>query len=114
VDQLSKENSELRARLDTIEHALAASEQSTLWSEQKTDEGALLYSDDVEPLSTKRLDEISQSNGAKSAWSDLRHLYPPGRSAFAPLSECDDIDEALSQAATMSAYGAELLRIALS
>ncbi|KAJ2886678.1 hypothetical protein H4R27_000467 [Coemansia aciculifera] len=88
-----------------------------LSDEQNSDELVLLCNNDVEPLSKKRLDEIIQSIGtSKSTWSDLRQLYPPRQSDFAPLTDFDDldVDEAYSQAATMAAYGVELLRIALS
>ncbi|KAJ2335999.1 hypothetical protein GGI00_001070, partial [Coemansia sp. RSA 2681] len=83
--------------------------------------------DTVEPLTTKHLDDIIQGvSASKSTWADLRQLYPPRQSGFAPRhssasipasklggdSEADD--EAYSQAATMAAYGMELLRIAVS
>ncbi|KAJ2877492.1 hypothetical protein H4R27_006188, partial [Coemansia aciculifera] len=84
---------------------------------QKPDELALLGNNDVEPLSKRRLDSIRRDVGDnKSTWADLRQLYPHRLSDFAPLTELDggiDVDGALSQAATMAAYGSELLRIAL-
>ncbi|KAJ2840499.1 hypothetical protein FBU31_000364 [Coemansia sp. 'formosensis'] len=124
IDSLTKENCELRARLEAVEQntkslstCSAAAECHAPSDELTTDEIALLCSNDVEPLSKKRLDEIIQSIGAtKSTWSDLRQLYPPRQSDFAPRIELDDefdVDEAYSQAATMSAYGVELLRVAL-
>ncbi|KAJ2108113.1 hypothetical protein GGI16_001263 [Coemansia sp. S142-1] len=125
IENLKKENCELRSRLEAVEQSTGAlptssvtAECTLLRGEQKTNEIAFLCDDDVEPLSKKRLDEIKLSIGAtKSTWSDLRQLYPPRQSDFAPLKEFDDdldVDEAYSQAATMAAYGVELLRIALS
>ncbi|KAJ2074277.1 hypothetical protein GGH13_001430 [Coemansia sp. S155-1] len=125
IENLKNENCELRSRLEVVEQSTGAlptssvtAECTLLRGEQKTDEIALLCDDDVEPLSKKRLDEIKLSIGAtKSTWSDLRQLYPPRQSDFAPLKEFDDdldVDKAYSQAATMAAYGVELLRIALS
>ncbi|KAJ2255013.1 hypothetical protein GGI13_001837 [Coemansia sp. RSA 455] len=125
IENLKKENCELRSRLEAVEQNTGAlptssvtAECTLLRGEQKTDEIAFLCDDDVEPLSKKRLDEIKLSIGVtKSTWSDLRQLYPPRQSDFAPLKEFDDdldVDEAYSQAATIAAYGVELLRIALS
>ncbi|KAJ2447778.1 hypothetical protein GGF42_005359, partial [Coemansia sp. RSA 2424] len=83
--------------------------------------------DTIEPLTTKHLDDIIQGvSDSKSTWADLRQLYPPRRSGFAPRHSSAGIpasklggdseanDEAYSQAATMAAYGMELLRIAVS
>ncbi|KAJ2890506.1 hypothetical protein IWW38_004096, partial [Coemansia aciculifera] len=88
--------------------------------------------DNIVPITQSRLDEIKRDTGAfKSTWRCLREQYPPGTSDFAPLSFaastwgtilstdthdlCKDLelDEALSQAATMAAYGLELHRTAL-
>ncbi|KAJ2742405.1 hypothetical protein GGI20_004507, partial [Coemansia sp. BCRC 34301] len=86
----------------------------------------------VEPLNWARLDKIKKSISSKaSTWESLRRQYPPSQSFFAPLnltaskmmatagaptSDADAslvVDEVYSQAATMAAYGFELLRIAL-
>ncbi|KAJ2816820.1 hypothetical protein FBU31_006445, partial [Coemansia sp. 'formosensis'] len=88
----------------------------------------------VDKLVTKaRLDDIMRDVRTTGlAWADLREQYSPKHSAFAPLNfaastwatyikagitELDSdlaTDEIYSQAATMAAYGVELLRIALS
>ncbi|KAJ2829196.1 hypothetical protein FBU31_002746, partial [Coemansia sp. 'formosensis'] len=124
IDSLAEENRKLRARLEAVEQnakslslpSSAAAEYNARSVESATDELALLCSPEVEPLSTKRLDEIKRSIGAtKSTWADLRQLYPPGQSGFAPRTDSgNELDAALSQAATMASYGVELLRIALN
>ncbi|KAJ2056472.1 hypothetical protein GGI17_006175 [Coemansia sp. S146] len=87
----------------------------------------------VEPLTHLQLGEIKRDVCAfKLTWEGLREQYPPGKSDFAPLSftasswaaiastdvnGLDDgleTDETYSQSATMTAYGVELLRKALS
>ncbi|KAJ1924450.1 hypothetical protein LPJ71_000519 [Coemansia sp. S17] len=106
-------------------------------TEQRPEEPMCISSDEdeetVEPLSRERIGEIKRDVCAKkSTWATLRKQYPPGKSALAPLSLSDRgradlavvgvtdmdtnlaIDEAYSQAATMAAYGVELLSIALS
>ncbi|KAJ2837167.1 hypothetical protein FBU31_001200, partial [Coemansia sp. 'formosensis'] len=84
-------------------------------------------------LTTSRLNEIKRVvSSFKTTWPSLRSQYPPKQSLLAPLSLTDNrraaldtvgvteldanlaVDEAYSQAATMSAYGVELLRIALT
>ncbi|KAJ2584871.1 hypothetical protein GGH95_000031 [Coemansia sp. RSA 1836] len=81
----------------------------------------------VEPLTHTRLNEIKRSVAAKaSIWSDLRRQYPPQQSEFAPLSltarsnagnnvtlGAIAADDVFSQAATMAAYGIELLHVAI-
>ncbi|KAJ2865298.1 hypothetical protein GGH94_002313 [Coemansia aciculifera] len=87
----------------------------------------------VEPLTHTQLDEIKRDVGAfKSTWESLCEQYPPGKSELSFLSFTasswtaiastgvngldDDLetDETYSQSATMTAYGIELLRKALS
>ncbi|KAJ2104580.1 hypothetical protein GGI16_002727 [Coemansia sp. S142-1] len=78
--------------------------------------------DSVEPLSDSRLNTIKQGVRAfKSTWADLHEQYPPGQSDFAPLGPSavgmkSDfvVDEAYSQAATMAAYGVEILQKTLN
>ncbi|KAJ1654956.1 hypothetical protein GGF38_004853, partial [Coemansia sp. RSA 25] len=89
--------------------------------------------DSVEPLDWAHLDGIKRDVSDKaSTWDSLRKQYPPGQSVFAPLSfsasrkaaltragvsALDDklaVDKVYSQAAAMSAYVVELLRVALS
>ncbi|KAJ2811622.1 hypothetical protein GGI24_006805, partial [Coemansia furcata] len=89
--------------------------------------------DIVKSMTRKRLNEIGREVGAKkSTWADLRKQYSPKGSVFSPkeliirkratntgthVSEMDAklaVDEAYSQTAAMTAYGVELLRIALS
>ncbi|KAJ2332015.1 hypothetical protein GGI00_002988, partial [Coemansia sp. RSA 2681] len=81
----------------------------------------------VEPLTLTRLNEIKRNVAAKaSTWSDLRRQYPPQQSDFAPLSLTAKgnagnnvplgaiaADDVFSQAATMAAYGIELLHVAI-
>ncbi|KAJ2041573.1 hypothetical protein H4S03_000253, partial [Coemansia sp. S3946] len=123
IDNLIRENRELRARLEVVEQKInslplrpAITLSPAMDDEQKPDELVLIGNNDVEPLSKRRLDSIRRDVGdRKSTWADLRQLYPPRQSDFAPLMELDDldVDGALSQAATMAAYGSEFLRIAL-
>ncbi|KAJ1906321.1 hypothetical protein GGI09_000483 [Coemansia sp. S100] len=89
--------------------------------------------DIVKSITSKRLNEIGLSvSPKKSTWADLRKRYSPKGSIYSPkrlttskkatntntqASEMDNklaVDEAYSQVATMTAYGVELLRIALS
>ncbi|KAJ2018735.1 hypothetical protein GGI14_002087 [Coemansia sp. S680] len=78
--------------------------------------------DSVELLSDSRLNTIKQGVRAfKSTWADLHEQYPPGQSDFAPLGPSavgmkSDfvVDEAYSQAATMAAYGVEILQKTLN
>ncbi|KAJ2038479.1 hypothetical protein H4S03_002306 [Coemansia sp. S3946] len=124
IDNLIRENRELRARLEVVEQKTntlplrpAIAQSPAKDDEQKPDELVLIGNNDVEPLSKRRLDSIRRDVGdRKSTWANLRQLYPPRQSDFAPLMEIDDldVDGALSQAATMAAYGSELLRIAFS
>ncbi|KAJ2332354.1 hypothetical protein GGH91_006200, partial [Coemansia sp. RSA 2671] len=105
IDSLTKENRELRTRLEAVE--------------QTTGRLATSCDDDtVEPLASKRLDHVRRIVSAfEATWEDLRQLYPPRQSVFALLTEVNDdleTDFAFSQAATMAAYGVELLRVALS
>ncbi|KAJ2259361.1 hypothetical protein GGI01_003705 [Coemansia sp. RSA 376] len=95
----------------------AVSKCNGVENETKPNGLALLCGNDAtDLLSKKRLNEIRRDiTTFKSTWSDLRQLYPPRHSDFAPLKEFDDdLDGTLSQAATMAAYGVELLHIALS
>ncbi|KAJ2816006.1 hypothetical protein GGI24_005859, partial [Coemansia furcata] len=85
-----------------------------------------------EPLLQTRLDEIRQDvSASKSTWADLRQQYPPEKSCFEPLNfsvsswsaltsgdatglgDDVDADEVYSQAATMAAYGVDILCRAL-
>ncbi|KAJ2743737.1 hypothetical protein GGI20_003525 [Coemansia sp. BCRC 34301] len=80
----------------------------------------------IKPLSWARLDRIKRGVSAKaSTWDFLRTEYPLSRSSFAPLNIVSDqgvldpdagapVDEVYSQAATMAAYGFELLHAVLS
>ncbi|KAJ2751358.1 hypothetical protein GGI19_004533 [Coemansia pectinata] len=106
-------NRELRVRLEAVEQITntlvlrpAFSQGQTMDDEQKPNELALLGNNDVEPLAKRRLDSIRRDVGdTKSTWADLRQLYPPRLSDFAPLTELDDgigVDGVLSQAATMA------------
>ncbi|KAJ2062298.1 hypothetical protein GGI17_002536 [Coemansia sp. S146] len=90
--------------------------------------------DDIdEPVTKASLDVIMcEVSTIGSTWADLRKQYSPKQPAFEPLSfntitwaafakagttGLDNdivVDEAYSQAATMVAYGVELLRVALS
>ncbi|KAJ2871770.1 hypothetical protein GGH93_004558 [Coemansia aciculifera] len=80
----------------------------------------------VEPLLATRIDNIVQSvSSKKSTWADLREQYPPNQSCLAPLgstisgkdvlanTEVAELDAIYCQAATMAAYGVELLHFAL-
>ncbi|KAJ2864939.1 hypothetical protein GGH94_002586 [Coemansia aciculifera] len=99
--------------MQTRSNRTTITESNAVSNEQTSDED----DDAVEPLASRRLDDIRREVCAiKTTWADLRQLYPPKQSGFAPLAEVDDdleIDDALSQAATMAAYGVELLLIAL-
>ncbi|KAJ2910114.1 hypothetical protein GGI21_001196, partial [Coemansia aciculifera] len=121
IDSLTKENRLLRKRVNALEQSThqtllnarfptGFSEYTAVAATDECDEG-------IEPLTTQRLDEVLRGIGISSSWSDLRQLYPPRQSGFAPLhtieSKAEDGDEAYSQAATMAAYGMELLRVAL-
>ncbi|KAJ2067921.1 hypothetical protein GGI13_000654 [Coemansia sp. RSA 455] len=124
IDRLTRDNHELRARLEALEQTTetlwipsAVSKCNGVENETKPNGLALLCGNDAtDLLSKKRLNEIRRDiTTFKSTWSDLRQLYPPRHSDFAPLKEFDDdLDGTLSQAATMAAYGVELLHIALS
>ncbi|KAJ2061164.1 hypothetical protein GGI17_003274 [Coemansia sp. S146] len=109
-----------------------------MYVEQDSDYLSLYSSDydsgEINDLVTKAsLDSIMHEvSTTGSAWAGLREQYSPKQSAFEPLSfnastwaafakagitRLDDdlaVDEAYSQAATMAAYGVELLRIELS
>ncbi|KAJ2688989.1 hypothetical protein IWW39_001793 [Coemansia spiralis] len=84
-------------------------------------------------ITAKRLNDLRLEVGAKkSTWADLRKQFSPKGTVFAPkklitssrptstcapASEMDAklaVDEVYSQAATMTAYGVEVLRVALS
>ncbi|KAJ2057339.1 hypothetical protein GGI08_003656, partial [Coemansia sp. S2] len=121
IDKLTSENQEFQARLKAVErNAQAWSNCSAIAARNSVANKQTTDKDDgtVEPLTNKRLNDVRQEVCAiKTTWADLRQLYPPRQSGFAPLAEADDdnleIDDAFSQAATMAAYGVELLRIAL-
>ncbi|KAJ2870448.1 hypothetical protein GGH93_005564 [Coemansia aciculifera] len=89
--------------------------------------------DIVKSITSKRLNEIGHGVSAKRAtWSELRKQYSPKGSIYSPkrvitskratntsmqVSEMDGklaVDEVFSQVAAMTAYGVELLRIALN
>ncbi|KAJ2757236.1 hypothetical protein GGI19_000170 [Coemansia pectinata] len=141
VEHLVRNQRALFARMKDAEQAIqiqtdnptGAENSGAMEVEQETDRPA--HSNEgsaVEPISQTRLDEIKQDvRASKSTWASLRELYPPGESGFAPLSftastwtaitsagatGLDDnlvADEVYSQAATMAAYGVELLGNAL-
>ncbi|KAJ2109299.1 hypothetical protein GGI16_000787 [Coemansia sp. S142-1] len=86
-----------------------------------------------ETLLQARLEDIRRDvRASKSTWAELRQQYPPGMSCFEPLNfsvsswsaianedvtglgDDLDADEAYSQAATMAAYGVDILSTALS
>ncbi|KAJ2877026.1 hypothetical protein GGH93_000290 [Coemansia aciculifera] len=109
-----------------------------MYAEQDSDYLSLSSSDDergeINDLVTKAsLDIIMREvSTTGSTWADLREQYSPKQSAFEPLSFNAStwaafakagitglnsdlaVDEAYSQAVTMTAYGVELLRVALS
>ncbi|KAJ1922835.1 hypothetical protein GGI08_002058 [Coemansia sp. S2] len=126
------------SQVQSASHAICA-DSVAMDTEQLPEEPMCISSDEgedeetVEPLSSERIGDIKRDVSAKkSTWATLRKQYPPGKSALAPLSLSDRgradlavvgvtdmdtnlaIDEAYSQAATMAAYGVELLSIALS
>ncbi|KAJ2830864.1 hypothetical protein FBU31_002417 [Coemansia sp. 'formosensis'] len=127
VEHLVCNQRALFARMKEAEQAIQTNSSTgtetsgTTDVEQETSTGHI----GVEPILYTRLDEIQQGVCArKSSWASLRELYPPGESAFAPLSftvsawtaitgtGLDDnlvADEVYSQAATMAAYGVDLL-----
>ncbi|KAJ2893450.1 hypothetical protein IWW38_002858, partial [Coemansia aciculifera] len=121
IDSLTTENRLLRKRVDALEQStqqtLLNARSSTSFSECTAIAATDECDEGVEPLTTQRLDEILRGIGISTlSWSDLRQLYPPRQSGFAPLHSSEsmaDDDEAYSQAATMAAYGMELLRVAL-
>ncbi|KAJ2068851.1 hypothetical protein GGI08_000657 [Coemansia sp. S2] len=129
VEHLVRNQRALFARMKNAEQAIQTRTDSPTGAENNR---AMEVEQDnfVEPISQSRLDEIKQNVCAKkSTWANLHELYPPKDSDFAPLSfiastwtaitsasGLDDnlvADEVYSQAATMSAYGVELLGNAL-
>ncbi|KAJ2872105.1 hypothetical protein H4R27_006682, partial [Coemansia aciculifera] len=95
--------------------------------------GAIEAGEIQEALSQTRLDEIRRDVRANtSTWAELRQRYPPEKSCFEPLNftvsswsaiangdvtglgDDLDADETYSQAATMAAYGVDVLSSALN
>ncbi|KAJ2755871.1 hypothetical protein GGI19_001292 [Coemansia pectinata] len=128
IDQVATTQQLLLACMGTPEQAFPTQPNHSVGIE-----GEVIGMGTVKPLTHLRLDEIKRDVGAfKSTWENLREQYPPGKSDFAPLSftasswtaiasaganGLDDgleTDETYSQLATMTAYGVELLRKALS
>ncbi|KAJ2344965.1 hypothetical protein GGH91_002686, partial [Coemansia sp. RSA 2671] len=119
----------LFAHVETAQQAVQAHLDRTISPDSITSD---ISNDVVEPLTVARIDDIVRSFSSKvSTWADLQKQYPPNRSCLVPLSvavgsgdastnaglrKLDpklEADSAYCQAATMAAYGIELLRLAL-
>ncbi|KAJ2868261.1 hypothetical protein GGH94_000248 [Coemansia aciculifera] len=128
IDQLAMTQQLLLACMDTPEQAFPTQPNHAVGVEDDA-----ISMGTVEPLTLAQLEKIKRDVGVfKSTWENLREQYPPGNTDFAPLSfsanswtaitstgiiglDKDlETDETYSQSATMTAYGVELLRKALS
>ncbi|KAJ2692889.1 hypothetical protein H4218_006238 [Coemansia sp. IMI 209128] len=115
----------LFAREEAAKQAIRDHLDHTAYSDDEEDES-------IEPLSTKRIDSIVQLvSSHKSTWPKLRQQYLPSQSCLAPFNIAVNgkdaptdakvarlvanlaVDTAYCQAATMSAYGVDLLHSAL-
>ncbi|KAJ2739738.1 hypothetical protein GGI20_006062, partial [Coemansia sp. BCRC 34301] len=87
IDSLTHENRLLQERLAAVEQSTRAQSNCSTYAVRNVLTNNDNDDDDfVEPLTTKHLDEVMRGiGGLSSTWADLRQVYPPRQSGFAPV-----------------------------